>query len=119
LRVQGAMVGSMHPLQSFSGVTVPSLEGRVFAIEGQTQAVRVARRIARDLGGVPVRVSGDKKLLYHAAAAMAAGHILAVEEAATQLLVSLGMRRTEGVRAVVPVTRPVPEYFERFESPAG
>src|SRR2546430_12721085 len=77
----------MHPLQSFSGVAVPSLEGRVFAIEGQTQAVRVARRIARELGGSPVRVAGDKKLLYHAAAAMAAGHILAVEEAATQLLV--------------------------------
>jgi len=112
LRVQGAMVGSMHPLQSFSGVTVPSLEGRVFAIEGQTQAVRVARRIARDLGGVPVRVSGDKKLLYHAAAAMAAGHILAVEEAATQVLLSLGMKRREAVRALLPLTRQVLDNFE-------
>src|SRR6266404_6075481 len=31
LKAQGAAVGSMHPLQSFSGVSVPSLEGRVFA----------------------------------------------------------------------------------------
>src|SRR5260370_785131 len=46
-RHRGAAVGSMHPLQSFSGVAVPSLEGKVFAIEGETQAVRVARRIAR------------------------------------------------------------------------
>lgn len=43
----GASVGSMHPLQSFSGVGVPPLEGRVFAIEGDTAAVRVARHIAR------------------------------------------------------------------------
>src|SRR4030088_673278 len=51
---KGATVGSMHPLQSFSGVAVPSLEGRVFAIEGETQAVRVARRMARALSGSPV-----------------------------------------------------------------
>ena len=112
LRVQGAAVASMHPLQSFSGVTVPSLEGRVFAIEGQAPGVRVARRIARALGGVPVRVPGDKKLLYHAAAAMAAGHILAVEEAATQLLLSLGMKRREAVRALLPLTRQVLDNFE-------
>src|SRR5438132_1532193 len=57
LRAHGAIVGSMHPLQSFSGVAMPSLEGRVFAIEGETQAVRVARRVARELRGSPVRVA--------------------------------------------------------------
>src|SRR5712692_6977594 len=63
---RGAMVGSMHPLQSFSGVSVPSLEGKVFTIERETQAVRVARRFSRALGGSPVRIEGSKKLLYHA-----------------------------------------------------
>jgi predicted short-subunit dehydrogenase-like oxidoreductase (DUF2520 family) len=110
----GAKIGSMHPLQSFSGVSVPSLEGRVFTLEGEAQAVRVARRIARALGGSPVHIAGSKKLLYHAAAAMAAGHVLVVEEAATQLLVSLGMKRTEAVRALLPLTRQVLENFERL-----
>jgi len=76
--------------------------------------VRVARRIARALGGSPVHIAGSKKLLYHAAAAMAAGHVLAVEEAATQLLVSLGMKRGEAVRALLPLTRQVLENFERL-----
>ncbi len=111
---QGAKVGSLHPLQSFSGVAVPSLEGKVFTVEGEVQAVRMARRIARALGGSPVRILGSKKLLYHAAAAMAAGHVLAVEEAATQLLVSLGMKRSEAVRALLPLTRQVLENFERL-----
>ena len=111
---RGATVGSLHPLQSFSGVAVASLEGKVFTIEGEPRAVRVARRIARTLGGSPVRIAGSKKLLYHAAAVMAASHVLTVEEAATQLLVSLGMRRSEAVRALLPLTRQVLENFERL-----
>jgi predicted short-subunit dehydrogenase-like oxidoreductase (DUF2520 family) len=114
LQARGAAVGSMHPLQSFSGVSVPSMEGKVFTIEGEPKAVLVARRIARALGGSPVRIAGSKKLLYHAAAAMAAGHVLAVEEAATQLLLSLGMKRSEAVRALLPLTRQVLENFERL-----
>jgi predicted short-subunit dehydrogenase-like oxidoreductase (DUF2520 family) len=111
---RGAKVGSLHPLQSFSGVAVPSLGGRIFTIEGETNAVRVARRIARALGGSPVRISGSKKVLYHAAAAMAAGHVLAVEEACTQLLVSLGIKRSEAIRGLLPLTRQVLENFERL-----
>src|SRR5260370_196217 len=110
----GAAAGSMHPLQSFSGVTVPSLEGRVFTVEGDMSAVRVARQIARSLGGSPVHIAGSKKVLYHAAAAMAAGHVLAVEEAATQLLLSLGMKRGQPVRTLLPRTRQVLENFERM-----
>jgi len=114
VREFGAAVGSMHPLQSFSGVAVPSLEGRVFTVEGDMPAVRVARQIARSLGGSPVRIAGSKKVLYHAAAAMAAGHVLVVEEAATQLLLFLGMKRSEAVRALLPLTRQVLENFERL-----
>jgi predicted short-subunit dehydrogenase-like oxidoreductase (DUF2520 family) len=114
LRQRGARVGSLHPLQSFSGIAVPSLDGRIFTIEGEAQAVRVARRMARALGGTPVRIAGSKKLLYHAAAAMAAGHVLAVEEAATQMLVAVGMKRSEAIRGLLPLTRQVLENFERL-----
>src|SRR5467141_2940037 len=44
---RGAMVGSTHPLQSFSGVSVPLLEGKVFTIGGETQAVRRGRSRGR------------------------------------------------------------------------
>jgi len=114
LRSLSAKVGSLHPLQSFSGVSVPSLEGRIITIEGEAPAVRVARRIARSLGGTPVVIAGGNKLLYHTAAAMAAGHVLAVEEAATQLLASLGMKRSQAVRGLLPLTRQVLENFERL-----
>jgi predicted short-subunit dehydrogenase-like oxidoreductase (DUF2520 family) len=114
VKVQGAAIGSMHPLQTFTGKNVPSLEGRVFAVEGDTRAVRDAQQIARSLGGSPVRIAGEKKVLYHAAAAIAAGQVLAMEEAATQLLISLGMVRREAVRALLPLTRQVLENLERL-----
>jgi len=109
----GAAAGSMHPLQTFGGVGVPDLAGKVFAVEGDVIAVRAARQIARSLGGSPVQVSAGKKALYHAAAALAAGQVLALVEAATQMLVSLGMKRSEATRALLPLTRQVLDNFER------
>jgi predicted short-subunit dehydrogenase-like oxidoreductase (DUF2520 family) len=109
----GAAVGSMHPLQTFSGVGVPDMEGKVFAVEGDAVAVKVARQIARALGGSPVHISGGKKALYHAAAALASGHVLALVESATQLLISVGMKRSEAMRALLPLTRQVLDNFQR------
>jgi predicted short-subunit dehydrogenase-like oxidoreductase (DUF2520 family) len=114
LRKHGAMVGSMHPLQSFTGVGAPPLEGKVFAIEGDAMAVRTARKIARTLGGVPLRINAKNKPLYHAAGALSAGHVLAIVEAATQLLMSIGMKRGEAIRALLPMTRQVLKNYERL-----
>lgn len=110
----GASVGSMHPLQTFSGVGVPPLEGKVFAIEGDAMAVRTARKVARALGGVPAQIAARDKPLYHAAGALAAGHALVIVEAAIQLLMSLGMKRGEAMRALLPMTRQVLENYERL-----
>jgi predicted short-subunit dehydrogenase-like oxidoreductase (DUF2520 family) len=110
----GAATGSMHPLQSFSGVAVPSLDGRMFAIEGDQRALRCARQIVRALGGLPVLIAGSSKPLYHAAASFAAGHVLAIEETSVRLLMLAGMKRGEAVRMLLHLTRQVLENFERL-----
>lgn len=107
----GAFVGSMHPLQSFSGVAAPSLEGRVFVVEGDPTALRVSRQMIRAFGGVPVRIRGEKKPLYHAGAALVSGLVLATEEAGTRLLMAAGMKRREAIRALLPLTRQVLDNF--------
>jgi predicted short-subunit dehydrogenase-like oxidoreductase (DUF2520 family) len=119
VRVCGASAGSMHPLQTFSGVTVPPLEGKVFAIEGDPLAVRTARKIARALGGAPSQIEPRNKPLYHAAGALAAGHTLVVVEAAIQLLMSLGMKRREAMRALLPMTKQVLQNCERLGTRAA
>jgi predicted short-subunit dehydrogenase-like oxidoreductase (DUF2520 family) len=119
LKQHGAAVGSLHPLQTFSGVGVPPLEGKCFAIEGDPGALRVARKIVRSLGGRGVKIVAGKKRLYHAAAALAAGHVLAVEEAATRMLMSAGLRRPQAVAALLGLTRQVLDNFERLGSRAA
>jgi len=114
LRAWGASVGSMHPLQTFNGVSVPPLEGRVFAIEGDSLAVRTARKIARSLGGVPVSIDATKKPIYHAAGAFAAGLTLAMEEAGVRMLMEAGLKRREAQRALLSLTRQLLEHYQKL-----
>lgn len=114
LRECGAAVASMHPLQTFTSVSVPPLEGKIFAIEGAELAVRMARRIARSLGGIPVSIPASKKPLYHAAGAYAAGLVLAMEEAGVQAMMVAGMQRREAVSALLSLTRQVLDHYEKL-----
>lgn len=114
VRAFGAFAGSMHPLQTFNGLSVPPLEGKIFAIEGDAPAVRVARSIARSLGGVPVNISADKKPLYHAAGAFAAGLVLAMEEAGVQMLKTAGLPQREALAALLSLTRQVLNHYEKL-----
>jgi predicted short-subunit dehydrogenase-like oxidoreductase (DUF2520 family) len=66
LRRRGAAVGSLHPLMTFARGSVPGLRGVFFAVEGDARAVRVGRRIARDLGGSALHLRKRDKALYHA-----------------------------------------------------
>jgi predicted short-subunit dehydrogenase-like oxidoreductase (DUF2520 family) len=112
VRSRGAAVGSVHPLQTFSGIGVPALDGRVFAIEGDPAAVRVGRAMARALGGQTLLLNAAEKPLYHAAATMSAGQVLAQVEAAVQLFVSIGLNRREALNGLLPLTRQVLENLE-------
>lgn len=114
VRACGAAVGFMHPMQTFTGVAVPPLVGRVFAIGGDELAVRTARRIARSLGGVPVGIPSARKTLYHAAGAFAAGLCLTLEEAGVRMLMESGLKRREAQRALLALTRQVLEHYEKL-----
>ena len=110
----GAATGSLHPMQTFSPNVKPQLEGVVFAIEGHGAALKTARRIARDLGGLPIRLQDGAKPAYHAAGALASGHVLGLVEAAVQILMGLGFTRRQATRALLPLTRQTLENYVRL-----
>jgi predicted short-subunit dehydrogenase-like oxidoreductase (DUF2520 family) len=119
LALQGAATGSLHPLQTFTGRTIPSLAGPslknlICAIQGSPAALRMARRICRDLGGIPVVLASRNKAAYHAAAALAAGHVLAVIEAAVRILATAGFSRKQAMSALLPLTRQTLANYERL-----
>jgi predicted short-subunit dehydrogenase-like oxidoreductase (DUF2520 family) len=110
----GAATGSLHPLQTFSGRGLPLLAGVIFAVEGDRRAAATARRIARALGGLAITIDGRNKPAYHAAGAFVAGHILAVAEGATQILMALGFTRRRASRALLPLARQMLDNLERL-----
>ena len=105
LAKRGAITGSLHPMQTFSGHGDPKLAGVVFGVEGDPKAIRVAASIAAALGGIPVTVDGKKKISYHAAAVLVAGLGLALAEGATQVLLSVGFTRRRAHQALLQIGR--------------
>lgn len=108
-----AAIGSLHPLQTFGGRNVSALAGCTCVIEGSATALRMARRICRELDGIPVTLPRRHKAAYHAAAALAAGHVLALVEVAVRILVRAGFTHRRAVRALLPLTRQTLTNYER------
>jgi len=108
----GAATGSMHPMQTFSDQRPPELAGRVFGIDGDPAALKVARKMIRQIGGVAVRLSGANKAAYHAAGLFACAHVLTLMETAVRLLMAQGFTRRQAVRALLPMTRQTLDNFE-------
>lgn len=86
LRKTGIAVASVHPFMTFVPGSHPSLEGVPFAVEGDSGATRLARRIVRDLKGVSFPIPASRKAAYHAWATMTSPLLLSflvtLEEAA-------------------------------------
>lgn len=83
-------VASFHPMQSFAGGYV-SLQGVIFAVEGDPGAVSVLKDLAARLGGVPLELTPASKVLYHSAAAMVSNYTVALFAAAREILNDLGL----------------------------
>jgi predicted short-subunit dehydrogenase-like oxidoreductase (DUF2520 family) len=101
----GFHVGSLHPLVSVSDPRTgqEGLRGAFYCIEGDAAATRTARTIVRDLKGLSFTISSDYKPLYHAAAVMASGHVLALYDLATEMLVQCGLERGKALRVLLPL----------------
>jgi predicted short-subunit dehydrogenase-like oxidoreductase (DUF2520 family) len=105
LRAIGFQTGSMHPLVSVSDSEhgAESLRLAQFCVEGQPQAVRVARSIVRAFGGKSFSIRTRDKALYHAAAVMSSGHMVALFDIVTELLMHCGLTKKQATSALLPL----------------
>lgn len=114
LRKLGIATASVHPLMTFVPGSQPSLESVPFAVEGDTSARRLARRIVRDLGGVSFLLPGPRKAAYHAWATMTSPLLLAflvtLEEAAR----AAGLTRPDARRMSLPIIRQTLANYSRL-----
>jgi len=80
LQRRGATVFSFHPLQTFPRDfeprrIVPSARGIYYGVDGSTKGIRMARLLAKKLGGHVVLIPAEMRVLYHAACVVASNHL--------------------------------------------
>lgn len=93
LRTTGAALGSMHPLQAIADpARAPErLRGALAVLEGDDRAVAAGRRLADDLGMVPVVLTGGDKVRYHAGAVIASNYLVVLETYAERVFAGAGL----------------------------
>ncbi|MET0648844.1 MAG: DUF2520 domain-containing protein, partial [Pyrinomonadaceae bacterium] len=109
LRARGRAVGSMHPLAAVSDAAsgAESLRRAFYCVEGDARATRAARRVVRDLGGETFTINPGDKALYHAAAVLAAGHVVALFDVALDMLERCGLKERRAREVLLPLLRSV------------
>jgi predicted short-subunit dehydrogenase-like oxidoreductase (DUF2520 family) len=116
LASKGASVAAWHPYQTFPKVSVrragsqalpESGAGRflgvTFGISGEPRAVRAAGRLARALGGKPLRLREEDRVLYHLSAVLSCGFVAADLLLAVRVLKSIGLSDKRALETVLPI----------------
>jgi predicted short-subunit dehydrogenase-like oxidoreductase (DUF2520 family) len=119
LERSGAAVGVLHPLQAFGDPAVARevLPGSRARLEGTPKALVEARRLARDLELVPLRMkrkmTARERVAYHAAASLASNDLLSLLGLAVDLMQSAGLGRRAALEALAPLARGTLAQAER------
>jgi predicted short-subunit dehydrogenase-like oxidoreductase (DUF2520 family) len=100
LQRAGAHTASLHPMMTFVPNTTPKMRDVPFAVEGDPQAMRVARAIGSRLGAEVFTIRKQNKVLYHALGSFASPLIVATLVTAERVGRGAGLSR-EQTRAVI------------------
>ncbi len=93
LRAGGSAVGSLHPLKAFTRPLPDPTGGSgvFFGIDGDPEALALARRLATAWGGVASEVPAAARPLYHFAATLAAGGVVTLLAMAAEIAAGAGL----------------------------
>jgi predicted short-subunit dehydrogenase-like oxidoreductase (DUF2520 family) len=118
---QGAVPGAWHPFQAFATVenAVQSLPGTTFGIEGNEAMRASLATMTRAIGGQPVFLNAEDKVLYHLTAVMMGNLLTGLAATAAQLWEGLGQQRADGVQAIVPMMQSVTHNLAATGLPAA
>ena len=102
---QGAAVGAFHPLQAFASVDegAQNIPGTTFGIEAPPELRGYLETMARDIGGNPIFLKPEDKVLYHVSGVLMGNLLAVLASVAASMWHKFGHDRSEGVRALIPM----------------
>ncbi len=119
LKKKRCYVGSLHPLVAVSNAVLGSerFKDTFFCVEGDEEAVEIAKRIVEKLEGRFFSIPTELKSLYHAAAVMSAGHLVTLFQVAIRMLSRCGLTETQAQEILLPLAKSVFANLEK-QTPA-
>ena len=120
LQSVGVDCGVFHPLQTIAAADqgTRDLTGISFAVTGDQRAVEWAREVAHLLEGSVMAIAEERLPLYHSGAVMASNAVVAVVEAAVELMERAGVDQKRALAALEPLCRTTVDNLFRT-SPAA
>lgn len=117
LAERGWQTGSVHPLLSISDPRSGAAAFResYWCIEGDRGARRLAQKLVNDLGGKAFSIDSDDKPLYHAAAVMSSGNVVALFDVAVKTLEQCGLSRREAQKVLLPLLQSTVNNLFQFD----
>lgn len=105
VRREGALAVSVHPLQSFTSIESAreNLPGSCFALEGDQQALILAKGLVEELQGQCFVIRAEDKPLYHAAAVVASNYLVSLVHLSTTMYQKLGLNERQALDALFPL----------------
>ncbi|HEY1527639.1 MAG TPA: DUF2520 domain-containing protein [Candidatus Angelobacter sp.] len=114
LKRKGANTASLHPMMTFVPGATTNMDEVPFAVEGDSRAVLVARRIVRDLGAESFAIKKAAKPLYHALGSFSSPLIVATLVTAERVGRGAGLSASQTRRVMGPILRQtLKNYLER------
>jgi len=114
LKRKGASTASLHPMMTFVPGATPRMEEVPFAVEGDSRAAAVARRIVRRLGAESFAIKKAAKPLYHALGSFSSPLIVAALVTAERVGHGAGLTASQTRRVMAPILRQtMKNYLER------
>lgn len=104
-RAAGALPLAIHPAMTFTGMSLDlaRLPDSSFGVTADNALLPVAQALVVEMGAEPVVIAEEDRVLYHAALAHAANHLVTLTAQSAQLLGDLGVENPD--RMLSPLLR--------------
>jgi predicted short-subunit dehydrogenase-like oxidoreductase (DUF2520 family) len=116
LRKRGAKVASVHPAMTFVRGPAPQMWEVAFAVEGDAAAIRVAKRIVGDLGGVTYAIHKRNKVMYHAFGSFASPLVIALMASLEHVARAAGIKPGDAKTMMVPLLKQTLENYLQHDA---
>lgn len=111
----GAMVASFHPVKTFvdSAIAVEKFTGTYCSMEGHEELCQILSDACSRIGGKPVALGRQEKLVYHASYVFVCNYLAALMELGIQSSMHAGIERGQALAMMESIVRETVENIFR------